>query len=173
MVQATFDPADPAQSYQVLHIGVLHKMQDWLQEQVGYAKRFQDEFQYLAQERGIEVGDEFNLAQRVLYDLEQAIAQLNQELVTDLSRFQPYCDELKQAQERLCAVQQKLVSKRTAKEPPTDEEKPLLEALTSQRRSLEDIRRQLPAGVRLEDLFKYLKSLYRKGHIELEVRRRE
>jgi len=173
MVQATFDPADPAQSYQVLHTGVLRKMRDWLQEQVGNAKRLCDEFQYLAQERDIEVGDEFNSAQRVLHDLEQAIAQLNQELVAELIRFQLYCDGLKQVQEQLRAVQQKLVSKRAAKEPPTDEEKPLLEALSTQRRSLEDIRRQLPVGVELEDLFKYLKSLYRKGHIELEVRRRE
>jgi len=173
MIQATFDPTDPEQSYQVLYTGVLRKMLDWIQEQVGHAKRFHDEFEYLAQERGMRVGSELNFAERVLHDLEQSAAQLNQELVVEFSRFQPYCGELEQVQERLRSVQQKVVSKRAEKEPPTDEEKPLLEVLTTQRRSLEEVRRQLPGGVALEDLFEHLKSLYRKGHVEMEVRKRE
>ena len=173
MVQATFDPTDPEQSYQVLYTGVLHKVQDWLQEQVGHARRFRDELEYLAQERGIKVGSELNFAQRVLEDLKESGGLLDQDLVAELVQFQRYCGELKEHHERLRKVQEKLVSKRAEKERPTGEEKPLLEVLTTQRRSLEEVRRQLSDGVSLEDLFGHLKSLYRKGHVEIEVRKRE
>lgn len=173
MVQAIFDPADPEQSYQVLYTGVLRKMQEWLQEQFGYARRFRDEFEYLIRERGMKVESELNFAQRVLEDLEQFGGLLDQDLVAELAQFQRYCGELKEHHEQLRTVQEKLVKKRAEKEPPTDEEKPLLEVLTTQRRSLEEVRRQLPDGMPLEDIFGRLKSLYRKGHLEIEVRKRE
>jgi hypothetical protein len=173
MVQATFDPTDPEQSYQVLYTGVLRKMQDWLQKQMGHARRFRDEFEYLAQERDMKVGSELNFAQRVLEDLERSGGLLNQELVADLTQFQRYCGALERHHKRLRKVREKLERKRAEKEQPTEEEKPLLEALTTQRRSLEEVRRRLSDGVSLEDLFTHLKSLYRKGHVEIEVRKRE
>lgn len=46
--------------------------------------------------------------------------------------------------------------------------------LTTQRRSLEDLRRKLTSNeITLDELFERMKGLYRKGHIEIEVRRRE
>lgn len=173
MVQATFDPAYPEQSHQVLYTGVLRRMQEWLQEQIGHARRFRDEFEYLARERDMKVGSELNFAQRVLEDLEQFGGLLDQDLVAELAQFQRYCGELEGHHERLRKVEEKLVKKRAEKEPSVDEEKPLLEALTTQRQSLEEVRRQLPDGMPLEDLFGHLKSLYRKGHLEIEVRKRE
>jgi hypothetical protein len=174
MVQATFDPKDPEQSHQVLYQGVLRKLQDWLKEQCEIAQRALNEFDYLIGERSIKAGSERNFAERVLNDLNESAERLNQGLVENLEECQHYCGELEKIRERLQNVHGKLVSTRAAKEPPTDEEKPLLEALTNQRRSLEDLRRQLPSdGVMLDDLFERLKGLYRKGHIEVEVRKRD
>jgi chromatin segregation and condensation protein Rec8/ScpA/Scc1 (kleisin family) len=121
----------------------------------------------------MKVGSELNFAQRVLEDLERSGGLLNQELVADLTQFQRYCGALERHHKRLRKVREKLERKRAEKEQPTEEEKPLLEALTTQRRSLEEVRRRLSDGVSLEDLFTHLKSLYRKGHVEIEVRKRE
>ena len=174
MIQATFDPRDPEQSYQVFYQNVMRKVQDWLNEQREIAQRVVNEFDYLIRERGIKVDDERSFAEQVLELINEAIERLNQDLIKNWKDFQQYCENLKEVQKQLHDVQQKLVKKRTEKEPPTDEEKPLLEALTTQRRSLEDLRRQLHLGqVTLDDLFACLKSLYRKGHIEIEVRKRE
>ncbi|MCS7254725.1 MAG: hypothetical protein NZ781_11970, partial [Armatimonadetes bacterium] len=47
------------------------------------------------------------------------------------------------------------------------------ELLTTQRLSLDNLRRQLPyERLNLDDLFNRLKGLYRKGHIQIEVRKR-
>jgi hypothetical protein len=174
MVQATFDPKDPEQSYQVLYQGVLRKLRDWLTEQREEAQGAVSEFNYLINEREIKAGNERNFAERVLEDFQQFGGLLNQELVEELEKFQRYCGELDDMHKRLRSVKEKLAGKRTEKEPPTDEEKPLLQALTTQRRSLEDLRRQLPSdGITVDDLFERLKGLYRKGHIEVEVRKRE
>jgi len=174
MVQATFDPKDPEQSYQVLYQGVLRKLQEWFNENREAAQRTLNEFDYLIRERGIKAGDERDLAEQVLREIDKAMGRLNQELIRDWEEFQRYCGDLEKVQERLQDVQQKLLRKRTEKEPPTDDEKPLLEALTTQRRSLEDLRRQLPSEqVTLDKLFARLESLYRKGHVEVEVRKRD
>ncbi len=174
MVQATFDPKDPEQSYQVLYQGVLRKLQDWLTEQLEVAQRVLDEFDYLISERNIKAQNERKLAEEVLRGFQSLGDRLNQELVKQLEEFQRYCGELKEMHKRLQSVQEKLANKRAEKEPPSDEEKPLLEILTSQRRSLEDLRRQLSSySLTVDDLFERLKGLYRKGHIEIEVRRRE
>jgi hypothetical protein len=174
MVQATFDPKDPEQSYQVLYQGVLQKLQTWLNEQREVAQRVLDEFGYLIRERGIQANQEHGDAQRVLQDLQEAARRLNQELVQDLDEFQRYCNELLGIHERLQKVRGELDKKRAEKIPPTDEEGKLLEVLTIQRRSLEEVRRQLPSeGITVNDLFEWLKELYRKGHIEIEVRKRD
>jgi len=110
----------------------------------------------------------------VLDDFVERACRLNLELVRDLDEFQHYCGELRQIHERLQKVCNSLIRKRAEKEPPTDEEKTLLQAMTTQRRSLEEIRRQLPSdAITLHDLFEGLKELYRKGHIEIEVRKRD
>jgi DNA repair exonuclease SbcCD ATPase subunit len=75
--------------------------------------------------------------------------------------------------ERLQKVRGELDKKRAEKIPPTNEEGKLLEVLTTQRRSLEEVRRQLPSETKANDLFEWLKGLYRKGHIEIEVRKRD
>jgi len=174
MVQATFDPKDPEQSYQVLYQGVLQKLQTWLNEQREVAQRALDEFGYLIRERGIQANQEHGDAQRVLQDLQEAARRLNQELVQDLDEFQCYCDELLHLYEQLRRVQEELDRRRTLKEPPTDVEGKLLEFLTTQRRSLEEIRRQLPSeDMVIDELFERLKGLYRKGHIDIEVRKRD
>jgi hypothetical protein len=173
MVQATFDPKDPEQSSQVLYQGVLQKLQTWLGEQREVAQRVLDEFGYLIRERGIQANQEHGDAQRVLQDLQEAVRRLNQELVQDLDEFQRYCNELLGIHERLQKVRGELDKKRAEKIPPTDEEGKLLEVLTTQRRSLEDVRRQLPSETKTNDLFEWLKGLYRKGHIEIEVRKRD
>jgi hypothetical protein len=174
MVQATFDPKDPEQSYQVLYQGVLRKLVDWLTEQREIAQRALNDFDFLIRERGIRADDERNFAERVLTEVGEAVGRLNQELIKNLEEFQKYCGELEKLQERLRSVHEKLESRRTEKEPATEEEKPLLQTLTTQGRSLEHLRRQLPSEqVTLDDLFERLKELYRKGHIEVEVRKRE
>ncbi|MBI3950590.1 MAG: hypothetical protein HY314_09065 [Acidobacteria bacterium] len=174
MVQATLDPKDLEQSYQVLYQGVLRKLQDWLTEQREAAQDALDKFDYLINERGIKAGNERNFAERVLEDFQQFDGLLNQGLVEELEHFQSYCGKLEEMHKRLRSVREKLASKRAEKKPPTDEEKPLLEALTTQRRSLEDLCRQLPSdSMTVDDLFERLKGLYRKGHIEVEVRKRE
>lgn len=174
MIQATFDPKDPEQSYQVLYQGVLRKLQDWFNEQHEVAQRMLNEFDYLVYERGIKADDERNLTEQTWKEINRLKERLNQDLIKDWEEYQRYCRDLEKVQELLQDVQQKLVRKRTEKEPPTNDEKLLLEVLTTQRRSLEDLRRQLPSEqVTLDDLFAQLKSLYRKGHIEVEVRKRE
>jgi hypothetical protein len=174
MVQATFDPKDPQQSYQVLYQGVLQKLQTWLNEQREAAQKTLNEFEYLIRERDIKASEERDAAQRVLEDLQEAACRLNQELVKDLDAFQRYCGELEEIHQRLEKVQGDLVRKRAEKEPPTENENALLQVLTTQRRSLEEIRRQLPPeGITVNDLFERLRELYRKGHIEVEIRKRD
>jgi predicted nuclease with TOPRIM domain len=174
MVQATFDSKEPEQSYQVLYQGVLQKLQSWLHEQREFAQRTLDEFEYLIQERGIKASHERDEAQMVLDDFVERACRLNLELVRDLDEFQRYCGELRQTHERLQKVYNSLIRKRAEKEPPTDEEKTLLQTMTTQRCSLEEIRRRLPSdAITLHDLFEGLKELYRKGHIEIEVRKRD
>ena len=174
MVQATFDPKDPEQSYQVLYQGVLQKLKTWLTEQREVAQRALNEFEYLIRERGIKVNQERDNAQQVLRDLQEAECRLNQELIQNLEEFQRYCDNLLQIHKQLQEVQESLAHKRAQKEPPTDEESKLLKGLTIQRRSLEEIRRQFPSEeIKIDDLFDWLKGLYRKGHIEIEVRKRD
>jgi DNA-binding MarR family transcriptional regulator len=99
------------------------------------------------------------------------MGDLNIETIADWEKFQQYISELQNLQERLRRLHQSLERRRTQKGALEESEKPVLEALALQRRSLEDIRRQL--RVSLDDLFGILKSLYRKGYLELEVRRRE
>jgi hypothetical protein len=173
MIQATFDPKDPGQSYQVLYQGVLRKLHEWLSEQRELAQNALNELNYLIRERHIPAHDEHGAAEQILKALQQVAGQLNQELIEDLEQFRSYCDELQKNRVQLRDVQDKLAHKRAAKDPPTDEEKPLLEMLSTQRRSLEDLRRQLPADMAIEVLFERLVGLYRKGHIEVEVRKRE
>nr|BAL53915.1 hypothetical protein HGMM_F11C09C23 [uncultured prokaryote] len=174
MIQATFDPKDPGQSYQVLYQGALRKLREWLHEQCELAQGALNELDYLIRERGIVASNERDTAEHVLKAFQQAAERLNQGLIEDLEQFQAYCNELQGNWEQLRAVQNNLAHKRTAKDPPTDEEKPLLEVLSTQRRSLEDLRRQLPANMAtIEMLFERLRELYRKGHIEVEVRKRE
>lgn len=175
MIQAIFDPKDAEQSYQVLYQGALRKLREWLNEQLELAQHALDEFDYLIRERDITIAsDDRNAAQAVFEDLRQAIGQLNQELVEDIERFKRYCSESGEAYKRLRDVQDRLAHIRTTKEPPTEEERPLLEILSSQRCSLEDLRRQLPPNMAtIEILFDRLRGLYRKGHIVVEVRKRE
>jgi uncharacterized coiled-coil protein SlyX len=174
MIQATFDPKDPEQSYGVLYQAAMRKLQEWLNEQREAARSVLNELDYLICERGIKADEERNLAEQVLKEINEATGRLNESLMKDWEELDRYCSDLEQVRGRLQYLDQQLVRKRTEKESPTDDEKPLLEALTTQRRSLEDLRRQLPSEqVALDDLFVRLKSLYRKGHIEIEVRKRE
>jgi hypothetical protein len=174
MVQATFDPKEPEQSYQVLYQSVLEKLQIWLREQREFAQRTLDELEYLVRERGIQASEARDDAQQVLNDIQEAACRLDLELVKDLDELQRYCGELRQIHERLQKAHNSLIGKRAEKELPTDDEKTLLQTMTTQRRSLEEIRRQLPSDdIPLHDLFQRLKELYRKGHIEIEVRRRD
>lgn len=174
MIQATFDPKDPRQSDYVLYQGVLRKLHEWLNEQRELAQNALNELNYLIRERSIAASDERDAAEHVLKVFQQEAKQLNQGLIEDLGQFQSYCNKLQRNWEQLRAVQDNLAHKRAAKDPPTDEEKPLLEVLSTQRRSLEDLRGQLPANVAaIEILFERLRELYRKGHIEVEVRKRE
>jgi hypothetical protein len=174
IVQALFDPREPEQSYQALYQGVLQKLQTWLHEQRELAQRTLDEFEYLVRERGIQAREARDAAQQVLNDIQKAQRLLNLELVRDWDKFQHYCGELRQIREQFQKVYNDLTRKRAEKEPPTDAERLLLQAMTTQRRSLEEIRRQLPSDdIPLHDLFQRLKELYRKGHIEIEVRKRD
>ena len=174
MVQATFDPKEPEQSYQVLYQSVLQKLQIWLHEQREFAQRTLDELEYLVRERGIQASEARDDAQQVLNDIQEAACRLDLKLVEDLDELQRYCGELRQIHERLQKVHNSLIRKRAEKEPPTDDEKTLLQTMTTQRRSLEEIRRLLPSDtITLHDLFEGLKELYRKGHIEIEVRKRD
>jgi hypothetical protein len=174
MVQATFDPKEPEQSYQVLYQSVLQKLQIWLREQREFAQRTLDELEYLVRERGIQASEARDDAQQVLNDIQEAACRLDLELVKDLDELQRYCGELRQIHERLQKAHNSLIGKRAEKELPTDDEKTLLQTMTTQRRSLEEIRRLLPSDtITLHDLFEGLKELYRKGHIEIEVRKRD
>jgi hypothetical protein len=174
MLQATFDPKEPEQSYQVLYQSVLQKLQIWLHEQRESAQRTLDELEYLVRERGIQASEARDDAQQVLNDIQEAAGRLDLKLVEDLDELQRYCGELRQIHERLQKAHNSLIRKRAEKEPPTDEEKTLLQTMTTQRCSLEEIRRRLPSDdIPLHDLFQRLKELYRKGHIEIEVRRRD
>lgn len=76
--------------------------------------------------------------------------------------------------EELVAIQKALERWRHMKGEPTDDEEIVLAAVTTQRQSVERLLRDLPAGQRdVERLFERLKGLYRKGQVEIEVRRRE
>ncbi len=174
MIQATFDPKAPEQSYQVLYQGVLRKMQDWLEEQRESANRALNDSEYLIRERAIQAEEERNSAKKILDTINKAVTLLDQELVRNLEKFQEYSKHLEETQKQWQDLQSKLNSKRTEKEPPSTEEKPLLDALVTQRRSLEDLRRQATIQhLSLNDLFDRLKNLYRKGHIEVEISKRD
>jgi len=174
MIQATFDPKDSEQSYQVLYQGALRKLQRWLSEQGEIAQRMLNDFDYLIHEQGVKADSERDFAEQVLREFQQLNGLLNQELVEDPERFQDYCSKLEGLSDQLRDVKARLGGIRIkAVEQPSEEERPLLDALTNQRCSLEDLRRQLrPDEVSLDELFERLKELYRKGHIEIEVRRR-
>jgi len=174
MVQATFDPKDSEQSYQVLYTGVHRKLQDWLTEQTDFAQRAVSEFDYLIRERGVGAHEERNRAQQVLESLQKKTARLNQELVRIYDEFKQYCQGLDADHRALQDVQKELDKRRAEKGDPTDEEEPVLQVLTGQRRNLEDIRHRLPAReITLDNLLELIKGLYRKGYVEIEVRKRE
>lgn len=171
-VQATFDPKDSEQSYHVLYQGVLRKLQDWLRDQQERARQIVNEWEYLIQERRITATGEHSEAVAILRELTTAATDLNIEKIAAWEEFQQYAVQLREIDERLKSIYQALERQRTQKEVPEEAEKPVLEVLTtSRRRSLEDLRREL--GIPLDGLFGVLKSLYRKGHLEIEVRRRE
>ncbi len=170
-VQATFDPRDPEQSYQVLFHGVLRKLQDWLQEQQEFARRLLNEWDYLIQERGIVAAEKRTTAEEVYRALRAASERLNLEIIQNWEEFQSYVSELQTLQEQSKRLNETLSQQRAQKGSLEDQEKPILETLTFQRRSIENLRREL--GLPLDDLFAVLKSLYLKGYLELEVRRRE
>lgn len=173
VVQATFDPKDPEQSYQVLYQGVLRKLQEWLIEQRRFAQDTLNEFEILINEHGIRAGSERNFAERMLSELDEAIHQLNQEVVEELTEFQRHCAELQKLHERLRNARGKLEEIRKPL-PPDEDEKAFLNILTSRPLSLGQLHRQLSSDdVTLDELFERLKRLYRKLHIEVEVRRRE
>ncbi|MDW8029831.1 MAG: hypothetical protein RMK94_15745 [Armatimonadota bacterium] len=174
-MQATFDPKDIEQSYQVLHQGVMRKLQDWLNEQQEFARQILSEFDFLMYDRGVKADDERKFAQEVLGDLIEANEALNHELVSNFEEFQRYCSKLEEISRQIRDLKGRLERKRAEKEPPSDEELELLELLTThQRLSLDNLRRQLPyERLNLDDLFNRLKGLYRKGHIQIEVRKRE
>ncbi len=174
IIQAPFDPQEPQQSYLLLYQGVLRKLQEWLGEQQQLAQQTLDEWEYLICERGIPAEEERNQTEQVLRELQQAGEQLNQGHVENLERCQQFCKELDHLGERLNEVRQQLRMKRAQKGQPTEAEQSLLTILDTQRRSLGDLRRQLNAErLTLDKLFDQLKGLYRKGHIEIEVRKRE
>ena len=174
MIQATFDPKDPEQSYQVLHQGVLRKLGDWLDEQSESAQHALSELGYLIHERSIEAENERASATSAVQDLEKAKEQLSQSLIESIEDCQTYCAELEEIWKRLGNVHTAVASKRAEKKPLTDEEKPLLEVLTTRGQSFESLRRQLPLETaEIDHVFQLLMSLYRKGHIEIEMRKRE
>ncbi|HIE11924.1 MAG TPA: hypothetical protein EYP63_00600 [Desulfotomaculum sp.] len=174
MVQATFDPEDPEQSYQLLYQDVLRKLRDWVREQDGIAQQVQSEIEYLINERGINASEERLHAEQVVRELATAGGSLNLGLVKDWAEFQRYCGDLEKIRDTLRGVQEKLGRMRTQKEEPSEEEKGVLQVLSRQRCSLENLRRQVRSGnLSLENLFRLLLGLYRKGHLELEVYKRE
>jgi hypothetical protein len=174
MVRATYDPREPEQSYAVLYADVLRKTQGWLDGDLGTANEVLTQFDYLIRERAIEASEERNAAAAVQAELQAMQARLNQDLIRDVVHFEAYCTEAQAIHDSLLVAQGMLANKRTVVDPPSEEEKPLLEVLDLQRRTLQEVRNHLGnSGATLDEIFDRLKSLYRKGHIEVEIRRRE
>lgn len=171
VVQATFDPKDPDQSYQVLFSGVLRKLQDWLRAQEEEAGRLVSEWEYLIQERGIPATEEEQVFTSIHLALRESSTGLNVEIIQNWEEFQAYVERLRRIQEHIWRLNEILSQRRTQKGLLAEDEKPLLDALTSQPRNVETLRREL--GLSLDDLFGRLKSLYRKGYLILMVGRRE
>lgn len=171
VVQAIFDPKDPGQSYEVLYSGVLRKAQDWLKEQQEDAGRVLSEWEYLIQEREIPATEEQKAAEKICHELRTLSAEINLELIRNLEAFRAYVDRLQGIWERLQNLKETLNRQRAQKVPLEDTEKDFLGLLTQQPRSIESLRRD--RGLNLDELFGLLKSLYRKGYLQLLVSRRE
>lgn len=171
VVQATFDPKDPEQSYEVLYSGVLRKIQDWLKEYQENAGRLLSEWEYLIQEREIPATEEQKAAEKIYHELRAASAEVNLELVRSLETFQAYVDRLQGIRERLHHLKEILNRQQARKAPLEDSERIFLESLSQQPRSVESLRRE--RELTLDELFGLLKSLYRKGYLQLLVSRRE
>lgn len=176
MLQVTFDSKDVQQSYQVLYKAVMDKTNGWLSEKVDLARSLLSEVEYLHQERNIDTAAPRQTAEAAIEALRQARARLNYDLVQDTQIFRDYVHGLRTADEKLRQAHDTVSRLRTQKDEPTEEESLILQVQSSQRRSLEEIRRdcrERGENLSLDDLFERLKGLYRKGHIEIEVRRRE
>lgn len=177
IIQATFDPQSPDLSYQLLFQDLLRKLEGFLREQLDGVQNLWSEFDYLINERGIKADSDRESVEQLLKRLQAANQMLNQELVRNLPKFQSFSEELFKIKEDIRKMHEKLTNKRAQKEPPTEEEEVVLRFLTTQRCGLGDLRRQFSLhtseSLLLDELFERLKHLYRKGHIEIEVRRRE
>jgi len=176
MLQATFDPKDAEQSYQVLYNAVMDKIRGWLSEKMEQARRVMSEIDYLAQERNIDTGELVRDARMAIDIFQKSQQDLNYDLVRDKETFSDYVEKLGTADDQLQKAEKDLERLRTQKGEPTEEEALLLQVQTAQKRSLEEIRRscrERGEQLSLDDLFDRLKGLYRKGHIEIEIRKRE
>lgn len=155
----------------------MRKLEGFLGEQLGEVQNLRSKFDYLINERGVKADNDRESVEQLLKRLQKANQMLNQELVRNLPKFQSFSKELIKIKEDIREMREKLFNKRAQKEPPTEEENVVLRSLTTQRCSLGDLQRQFSLhtseSLLLDGLFERLKHLYRKGHIEIEVRRRE
>jgi len=173
MTEVPVDTRNIDVSYQMLYNEAQQKVHGWLEEKFGDVNRLVSEFQYLIRERNIPAKEELDSVLELREEIQEASKQLNLELVEDINGFGKYSGELKTINQRLIDLRNKLREIQIHKEPPSEEEKPLMEILSIQRKSLEDLRHQLSPDISLDVLFDNIKNLYRKGHLEIELRRRD
>ena len=177
MINALYDPQDSEKSYRVLHDAVYEKISIWLTQSKDNLKSQIDEMDYLLQERGISLQDELERAQELSKSLQKANQELNRELIENIQHFERYCNELYEIDQKIKILRENLTKNKAQKLELTEEEEDFLKAVStikSPKVTLSEVRRQASTKAATPDtLFEWLKSLYRKGHIEIYIQKRD
>ncbi len=177
MINALYDSQAPEKSYQTLYDGVREKISTWLTQSKDNLKSQIDEMDYLLQERGISLQDELNRAHELFKRLQEATQILNRELIKNIEHFQKYCNDLYDIDQQIKSLKENLTKNKAQKLELTEEEEDLLKAvftIKNPKVTLSEVRRQVSAKAATPDtLFEWLKSLYRKGHIEIYIQKRD
>jgi hypothetical protein len=174
MLNAVFDPQESEKSYEVLHEIACEKLRAWLDQLEMSIRSIQSDLAYLTNERDIQLDGEQDLINEIQKDIQTSKDQLHSELMSEIEVFHTFCTKLGNLEHRKRQLIDLVNQRKFSKETPNEEEAKILENLSIRLISIEDIRRQVPDSMKdLDTLFRYLRDLYRKGHIEVQMRKRD
>ncbi len=167
-------------SYRRLRAEVVEKIKPWIGDVDAEASRLLDDFGFLKTERGIDVGellDGLAGARVVLADAAGELLQAS----NSPEGMEALADRLRSVRDvTIGPARSKYEQLRIKTEPADDLEQQLLTLLETVRRqkpqdpvSIEAVRRTGGSDLGLEDLLTIVGKLYRKGHLDIQVRLRQ